>query len=72
VELNNVDVSFMKEDLRPAFVLDQVKDADFEHVKAQKAAGVPTFVLQNVEGFSVNRSTPVPDAKIPKADHKEF
>ena len=66
VELNNVDVSFMKEDLRPAFVLDQVKDVDFEHVKAQKAASVPTFVLLNAEEISVN------DTKIPKADHKEF
>jgi len=72
IELNNVDVSYMKEDLRPAFVLDEVKDVDFEHVKAQKAAGVPTFVLQSVEDFSVNRSTPVADTKIPKTDHREF
>jgi hypothetical protein len=66
VELNSVDVSFMKEDLRPAFVLDQVKGVDFQHVKAQKAAGAPTFVLQNAEDVSVN------DTKIAKTDHKEF
>jgi len=66
VELNNIDVSFMKEDRRPAFVLDQVHDVDFTHVKAQKAAGVPTFVLQNVEGVSID------DTKIAKADHREM
>jgi len=72
VEFSNVDVSYMKEDGRPAFVLDQVKGADFQHVKAEKAPGVPTFVLQNVEGFSVFRSTPVADTNLPKTDHKEF
>ena len=72
VEMSNIDIRYMKEDRRPAFVLDQVKDADFGHVKAEKASGVPTFVLRNVEGFSVNRSTPVPDMNLPKADHKEF
>jgi len=72
VELSNVDVSYMKEDGRPAFVLDQVKGADFQHVKAEKAAGVPTFVLQNVEGFSVYRSAPVADTSLAKTDHKEF
>lgn len=72
VSLSNVEVGYMKEDRRPAFVLDQVKGADFQHVKAQKAAGIPTFVLQNVEDFSVNRSPPVADTTVAKTDHKEF
>jgi hypothetical protein len=61
----------MKEDRRPAFVLDTVKGIDLEHVKAQKASGVPTIVLQNVEDFSVYRSS-VPDAHVDKADRKEM
>jgi hypothetical protein len=58
--LNNVKVGFMKEDRRPAFVLESVKSADFQHVKAQKAEGVPSFVLLNVEDFTVHprRSRP--------------
>jgi hypothetical protein len=72
IEMNDVDVSYMKEDRRPAFVLDQVKGADFEHVKAQKASGVPTFVLRDVEGFSVYRSSPVADTNVTKTDHQEF
>jgi polygalacturonase len=70
IELNNVEVSFMKEDRRPAFVLDAVKGADFQHVKAQKAAGIPTFMLQNVEDFSVSRSAPVADAHLEKVERK--
>ena len=72
IELNNVEVGYMKEDRRAAFVLDTVKGIDLEHVKAQKASGIPTIVLQNVEDFSVYRSSPVPDAHVDKADRKEM
>jgi len=72
VELDNVDVSYMKPDTRPAFVVDQAKDVVFDHVKAQHAAGVPTFVLLNAEDFSVTRSSPVADTTVAKTDHKEF
>ncbi|MGD0667694.1 MAG: glycosyl hydrolase family 28-related protein [Bryobacteraceae bacterium] len=72
IEFNNVDVGYMKEDRRPAFVLDTVKGIDLQHVKMQKAPGVPAIVLRNVEDFSVYRSTPVPDAHVDKADRKEM
>src|SRR5208283_1508933 len=52
IELNDVEVGFMQEDRRPAFVLDDVSGADFQHVQAQKAAGVPTLELRNVEDFT--------------------
>ena len=72
IELNNVEVGFLKEDRRPAFVLDSVKGADFQHVKAQKAAGVPAFVLLNVEDFSVHGSHSVPDAHLDKVVRQEM
>jgi len=49
-----------------ASAADQLKGVDLQHVKAQKAAGVPTFVLQNVDDFT-NGGT-----HLPKTDHKEF
>jgi polygalacturonase len=72
IELNNVEVGFLKEDGRPAFVLDTVKSVDFDHVKAQKAAGVPAFVLLHVEDFSVRNSPLTPDAHLDKVDRKEM
>ena len=72
IELNNVEVGFMQEDRRPAFVLDDVSGVDFHHVKAQKAADVPTIVLKNVEDFTARGCTPLPDTKIPKADRREM
>jgi hypothetical protein len=72
VELHNVEVGFMKEDRRPAFVLESVKGVDFQHVKAQKVDGVPAFVLLNVEDVSVHGSPMTPDAHVDKVEHKEM
>ncbi len=72
IEFNNVEVGFMQEDRRPAFVLDTVKGIDLNHVKAQKASGVPTIVLRNAEDITVHRSRPVPDMHVDKADQKEM
>jgi polygalacturonase len=72
IELNNVEVGFMQEDRRPAFVLDDVSGADFQHVKAQKASGVPTLVLRKVEDFTARACTPLPDTKIPQVDRREM
>ncbi|MBN1359975.1 MAG: glycoside hydrolase family 28 protein [Sedimentisphaerales bacterium] len=72
IELNNVEVAFENEDLRPAFVLDDVKDVEFNNVEAEKAADVPTFVLKNVEDFHTSRCEPVGDAEIEKAESEEL
>jgi polygalacturonase len=66
VELNDVEISYMQEDKRPAFVLDQVAGVDFQHVKAQKTAGVATFVLKDVKDVSVG------DKHVDSAARKEM
>ncbi|HEX8686255.1 MAG TPA: hypothetical protein VF654_07120, partial [Pyrinomonadaceae bacterium] len=72
VEVTNVSVGFAREDLRPAFHLEDVRGATFLGVSAQKAADVPTFVLKNVEDFSVRNSRPVPDTRVERAESKRF
>jgi polygalacturonase len=72
IELSNVEVGFLREDGRPAFVLDQVNGASFENVKAQKAAGVSTFVLKNVEKFETHHCSPVADVQVAHADQREY
>ncbi|MGH9970757.1 MAG: rhamnogalacturonidase [Pyrinomonadaceae bacterium] len=64
LEMNNVEVSYMKEDLRPAFVLNDVKGVEFYRLRAQRAADVPTFLLTNVENFSVQQSASLPDTRL--------
>jgi polygalacturonase len=72
IELNDVEVGYMKDDLRPAFLLDNVKGVEFNHVKAQHAAGVPTFVLKSVEDFSVRQSRGIENIALKSVEGKEF
>jgi len=64
--------SCMQEDRRPAFVLDDVSGADFQHVKAQKVPSVSTIVLKNVENFTARGCTPLPDTQVATADRREM
>ena len=72
VTLDNVEVRYEQQDLRPAFALRDVVDADFHHVKADKAAGAPTFVLDDVSDFRVTTSRPVADTQLDQSGHTEL
>jgi polygalacturonase len=63
VSFRDVDVSFAKDDARPAFVLNEVSDADFDHIKAAHSDGTPTFVLKNVSGFAIRNSPGISDTR---------
>jgi len=70
IEMRDVEVSYIRDDLRPGILLEDVQGADFVHVKVQHATGVPTFALRNVEDFSVYQSRPVPDTHLEKAEQQ--
>jgi polygalacturonase len=61
IELKDVDVSYMKEDRRPAFVLDQVERIEFDHCKAQQAEGIPNLVMSNAKAVSAYRCVGLTD-----------
>ena len=72
LQMRDVEVSYLKEDLRPAFWLNDVSGVDFLHVKAQHATGVPTFNLRNVVNFSTHQCWPLPDMRLDRVDAKTF
>jgi polygalacturonase len=72
LQINDVEVSYIKEDARPPFVMNDVKGADFFRLRAQHGANVPTFALKEVEGFSVQQSWPLPDTRLERVDAKRF
>lgn len=53
IRMDGVEVGFMSPDTRPAFVLDDVRDAEFHGVRAQVAGGAPRFVLRDVEDIRI-------------------
>jgi polygalacturonase len=72
LELNNVQLGLMKDDLRPAFILDGVLDSMFRFLKVPRVQDVPTFMLRNVEDFTVHQSRPVPDTHLDKIEKQSF
>jgi polygalacturonase len=68
VSMDHIDFSLMRNDTRPPFMLYDVADAHFEHVKVQAAAGVPAFVLNQVSDFSTDKIEGVPDMRREKID----
>jgi hypothetical protein len=72
IEMNDVKILASQPDARPAFVLEDVRDADFFRIKTPKAANVPTFVIKGVEDFKVTQSNAVPDTHLDKVDNKSL
>jgi polygalacturonase len=72
VEMAGIKIEHGGEELRPAFVVDDVEGADFGRIKVALTAGVPAFALSNVKNFSVYRSKPVPDTELVSAEKTDI
>jgi polygalacturonase len=72
IHMSDVDVHFLREDGRPAFVLDQVRGATFQNISAQKPEAASAYVLKNVTDFDAYRCAPVPDGHIDRAEKRDF
>ena len=70
IQFDNIEIRTDKEDLRPAFVLDQVEDADFFRIKVPHPAGAPVFALHKVSDFAVHMCGDVPDTQLKTVDSK--
>jgi hypothetical protein len=72
LKVSDVVLSFMNHDERPAFVLDDVHDASFNHIDAQKGEGAPQFILKNVTKISTHQVKGIEDLKIEKTEKMEL
>jgi polygalacturonase len=72
IEFSNVTVSYLKEEERPAFLLNDVDGADFVNVTSQVAKNSFRFHLQNVSNFRVTQSKGVIDTQLDRVDQKKF
>jgi polygalacturonase len=70
IVMRDVEVGYMKEDARPPFILNDVVGSEFLNVKGQHGESVSTFVLKNVEDFSLQQSWPLPDTRIERAESR--
>ena len=71
VEMSDIQISTLKEDLRPVFWLEDVKKAAFEDITAPHNPEVPTFVLKKVDGFSAEQCE-IPDIQLNQVEEREL
>jgi polygalacturonase len=65
LEMNYVKIDYVKPEFRPAFVLDDVQDAWFDHLNVKRGGdAAPVFDLRNVRDFSVKDSRGITETRI--------
>jgi polygalacturonase len=67
--LTNAQIQAIAEDDREAFYLKDVQQADFVAVQTPHLQGVPTFVLEMAESFSLSASPPLPDTNLTDVEY---
>jgi polygalacturonase len=72
LEMDHVDVSYVKEEMRPPIVLNDVGGADFDHVKARRTPDVPFFVLHNVSEFTLHNCPGLADTNRATVERDSF
>jgi len=70
LEMNNVSVSYLKDDARAPFIINDGKAIELRNIKAAHGAGIPTFILNDIENFSVHDSYPLEDLRLPSAKQR--
>jgi hypothetical protein len=64
--MDHVEFSYATDDARPPVVLDDVANVEFEHLAAQRADGVPAFMLWSVTDFTTFNSPGLADTRVAK------
>jgi len=62
----------LNKDERPAFFLDDVHDADFYQIDAQRGSGAPLVMLKNVSNISFHEVHGMKDTVLEEAEKAEF
>jgi hypothetical protein len=72
IDLKDINLDYMKEDRRPAFVLDSVEGIELQNCKAAKASGVPTLVMMKAKAIGVSHCAGLPDFRGDSISRKEM
>lgn len=72
LKMHDVQLSFINDEPRPAFIFDDVKGAILYDVQAQTASGASTIMLRNSTDIDVQKIKGVKDNYIKSADKKNL
>ncbi|MEO8112340.1 MAG: right-handed parallel beta-helix repeat-containing protein, partial [Ginsengibacter sp.] len=72
LKMHDIQVSYMKDDFRPPFILDDVKGAILYDIQAEKTTGTSSFILKNVKDIHISQTAGVKDIFIKNAVTKNL
>ena len=72
LKVNNFTLCYMNKEERPAFILDDVHDARFEHIDAQQGEGAPLFKLRNTTDVAIRDVNGIDDVTLGAVEVKEL
>ena len=72
IEMEGIKIIAGKRDERPAFVLEDVENADFTRPQVPVVAGVPLFALREVEHFRLRGGAHLSDINLDRVAQKEI
>ena len=69
IEMHDIKISYLSPDARPAFGLQDVAGAEFRHVNAEHAQGVPVYTLNHVSDFVAKDVAGLADTAKAQSEH---
>jgi polygalacturonase len=72
LSMSNISVSYIDEDFRPPFILEDVKSSEFNWIKAQHAEDIPTFILKNVNKIGIFNCGNINDMLLEDSAYEKF
>jgi polygalacturonase len=72
IEIEGIKIIAAQRDERPAFVLEDVQNAEFTRPQVPVVAGIPLFALRQVEHFRLRDAAHVPDMNLDQVGQKEI
>jgi polygalacturonase len=72
LQMSDINLRLLKEDARAPFIISDAKSIDFNHAQMDRATSVPSFILNDVEDFSLRQSYPLKDLVLTKVKRQEY
>jgi polygalacturonase len=72
LKMHDVQVSYLKDDYRPPFILDDVKGGILYDIQAEKSSNTSSFILKNVEDIHILQTKNVKESYVEKAAKKDL
>jgi polygalacturonase len=72
LEMSDIEITYLKDDARSPFIISDARSVELRQVAAKHALGVPSFILKDVEDFSLQQSYPLTDVRLGKVARRQL